>query len=310
MSTYSEIIIRVDECVPNVMPERTKLNWLTSLDGMLASEVFGMDIREVRALPHSYPEAMRCEPLIGFPYEEVYDAWLTARIHKANGEDDKYQNAMMLYNEALSTFKMWFFNTYDHGKPVPTWFITAYGMAVKQGFVGSIDAWLASLQGEKGDPGESAYECAQKGGYTGTELEFYADLLGRGKTAYQYAIEGGYAGSEDDFRAKMAVEYASLNHNHDNVYAALHHGHDADYAALNHGHDTVYAALNHGHDNAYAALNHNHDGSYLNKSGGTMTGAVTLKGIHLTEGVDYGAAFPEDAEVGRLFWTPVVNSNG
>lgn len=38
---------------------------------------------------------------------------------------------------------------------------------------------VPSLKGSKGDPGEkgeSAYQSAQKGGYTGTEAEFYADL--------------------------------------------------------------------------------------------------------------------------------------
>ena len=48
----------------------------------------------------------------------------------------------------------------------------------------------------------------------------------------------------------------------------------------------------------------------LSKGGGEMTGAVKLKGIHLTEGVDYGDTFPENAEVGRLFWIPVVKADG
>lgn len=48
----------------------------------------------------------------------------------------------------------------------------------------------------------------------------------------------------------------------------------------------------------------------LLKSGGEMTGAVKLKGIHLTKDVDYGDTFPEDAEIGRLFWIPVVSADG
>lgn len=35
---------------------------------------------------------------------------------------------------------------------------------------------VPSLVGPKGDDGESAYQSAQKGGYTGTEADFYADL--------------------------------------------------------------------------------------------------------------------------------------
>lgn len=48
----------------------------------------------------------------------------------------------------------------------------------------------------------------------------------------------------------------------------------------------------------------------LPKSGGKMTGAVKLKGIHLTKDVDYGKEFPEDAEEGRLFFLEVVSDGG
>ena len=32
------------------------------------------------------------------------------------------------------------------------YYITAYGIAVKHGFVGTEEEWLATLKGEKGDP--------------------------------------------------------------------------------------------------------------------------------------------------------------
>ena len=40
------------------------------------------------------------------------------------------------------------------GSENPSYYITAYGLAVKRGFVGTLDMWLASLKGEKGEPGE------------------------------------------------------------------------------------------------------------------------------------------------------------
>ena len=36
----------------------------------------------------------------------------------------------------------------------PPYYITAYGLAVKRGFKGTLDEWIASLKGEKGDQGE------------------------------------------------------------------------------------------------------------------------------------------------------------
>lgn len=45
----------------------------------------------------------------------------------------------------------------------------------------------------------------------------------------------------------------------------------------------------------------------LPKSGGTMTGSVTMNGVVLTEGEDYGDTFPETASPGKLFFKNEVN---
>ena len=36
----------------------------------------------------------------------------------------------------------------------PPYYLTAYGLAVKNGFKGTLEEWMASLKGEKGDAGE------------------------------------------------------------------------------------------------------------------------------------------------------------
>lgn len=48
--------------------------------------------------------------------------------------------------------------------------IDAYGVAVKNGFDGTVEEWLESLKGK------SAYDYAKEGGYTGTEEEFAVRL--------------------------------------------------------------------------------------------------------------------------------------
>ena len=45
----------------------------------------------------------------------------------------------------------------------------------------------------------------------------------------------------------------------------------------------------------------------LPKAGGEMTGSVTLKGIFLTENVDYGKELPTDAPKGKLFFKEVTS---
>ena len=159
MSTFNEIISRVDEMKPNVFSRKTKLSWLTSLNGKLAADIFLMDIAEIRALPQG-DEAEKSAPLVGFPHEEIYEEYLIAKIDAANGEAREYQNRMQLYDAYYSNFVAWFKSTYDpvqgdpndHGiRPkLPTYYITAYGMAVMCGYQGTIQQWLASLKGEPG----------------------------------------------------------------------------------------------------------------------------------------------------------------
>ena len=326
MSTFKEIIERVDEFKPNDFSTRTKLNWLTTLDGKLATDVFLLSIEEIRALPHKYPEALECEGLISYPHEDVYELWLQAKIDYAHEDYDKFHNTMEQYNEAYSTFKNFFLSTYRpaQGRQVcgyeldpgfPVYYITAYGLSVMKGFRGTIDEWFEAMK-IKGDPGKSAYEYALEGGFIGTEEAFIQHMAANGKTAYEYAVDGGYTGSVEEFQIKLAAEYAPVNHDHAETYAAKNHDHAQLYAAKNHSHGETYAASGHNHDDSYAEKGHNHDSSYAAKthkhsaadvgalpsSGGKLTGAVTMKGMHLTSGVDYGDSFPTSGLTeGRLF---------
>ena len=55
---------------------------------------------------------------------------------------------------------------------------SAYELAVEKGYRGTLDEWLASLNGSNGDDGKSAYELAVENGYQGTEGEWLASLKG------------------------------------------------------------------------------------------------------------------------------------
>ena len=75
---------------------------------------------------------------------------------------------------------------------------SAYELAVEKGYQGTLDEWLASLNGSAGNDGKSAYELAVEKGYQGTIDEWLASLKGNtgndGKSAYELAVENGYLG--------------------------------------------------------------------------------------------------------------------
>ncbi|WP_418412900.1 leucine-rich repeat protein [Alistipes putredinis] len=84
---------------------------------------------------------------------------------------------------------------------------SAYELAVEKGYRGTLDEWLASLNGSNGDDGKSAYELAVENGYRGTEEEWLASLKGNtgndGKSAYELAVEKGYRGTLDEWLASL-----------------------------------------------------------------------------------------------------------
>lgn len=55
---------------------------------------------------------------------------------------------------------------------------SAYELAVEKGYQGTLEEWLASLNGSTGQDGKSAYELAVENGYRGTLEEWLASLKG------------------------------------------------------------------------------------------------------------------------------------
>ena len=170
MSTIIEVITRVDENKPNAFTERQKVLWLAALDGRIAVDVFLMDITDAAQFRYTHPESLSTELLVSFPHDDIYELWLEAKIDFANGEYDKYQNTMEFYNAAYNSFVRWFASVYEPAQgwgcdcgvrkrcDVPTYYLTAYGLAVKQGFEGTLDEWLQSLVGADGAKVELRYE--------------------------------------------------------------------------------------------------------------------------------------------------------
>lgn len=114
--------------------------------------------------------------------------------------------------------------------------LSAYELAVQEGFVGTLTEWLASLEGadgtngtngtngtdgQDGADGKSAYELAVQEGFVGTLTEWLASLEGAdgtdgtngtngtngqdgtdgvdGKSAYQIALDNGFVGTESEW---------------------------------------------------------------------------------------------------------------
>ena len=98
--------------------------------------------------------------------------------------------------------------------------MTAYDIAVKNGFTGTEEEWVKSIKGEKGDSGlnltqgGSAYEYALDNGFEGTEEEWLDSLKGdkgekgdTGKSAYQLYVDVfGFTGTLTEWLESLKGE--------------------------------------------------------------------------------------------------------
>lgn len=91
--------------------------------------------------------------------------------------------------------------------------LSAYEVALANGFVGTEVAWLASLvgadgangtNGTNGTNGDSAYQVAVANGFVGTESAWLISLIGAdGDSAYQVALNNGFVGTQSAWLASL-----------------------------------------------------------------------------------------------------------
>lgn len=156
MATLKSVIEYVDEIKPNAFSDAVKTQWVNECEGLVQTEV--LLVADTELISYSYDADKDKELLVKHPHVKIYWAYLTAMIDFANGEYNKYQNTMQMFNAFFSEYMRWFALWYHpadtHGDKDGTegwrgYYISAYGLAVKHGFEGTESEWVESLYGEE-----------------------------------------------------------------------------------------------------------------------------------------------------------------
>lgn len=113
--TLREVIEFVDDVKPNAFPVKVKVKWLEQLDRHIAAEVLVWNPADLKKLSYSEDET-DVELLADPPYDDIYAMWLEAQIDLANGEYNKYQNTMQVYNAYYGSFVVWYAEHFEHEK--------------------------------------------------------------------------------------------------------------------------------------------------------------------------------------------------
>ena len=104
--TILEAINTVDGQKFNTYTTAEKVAWLSRLDSIVKRMI--IDTHEgwesVSFGGYNDKTPMETELLIPAPFDEMYLRWLEAQIDYANGEYDKYNNSILMYNASYDAY--------------------------------------------------------------------------------------------------------------------------------------------------------------------------------------------------------------
>lgn len=100
--TAGQVLTQVDSLLPNAYTREEKLRWLLQAEGTLIREVLRPVDRET-----SVPEKLEESTVLvaGTPYDGLYDLYVQAQIHYADGDMAHWNNAMALWNRGVEALQ-------------------------------------------------------------------------------------------------------------------------------------------------------------------------------------------------------------
>jgi hypothetical protein len=110
----SEAISKVDALKPNTYTSEDKIDWLSTLDHRVKSQIIDTHICNEPIFFYGYDSLLdqETELLVPAPFDEMYLRWLEAMIDYHNSDDDRYNNAIILFNNAYEGYKKHYTRTH------------------------------------------------------------------------------------------------------------------------------------------------------------------------------------------------------
>ena len=112
--TIAEVISKVDALKPNTYTPEDKVDWLSNLDARVKSKIIDAHESNEPVEFHGYDSLLDQETVLlaPAPYDEMYLRWLEAMIDYYNSDDDRYNNAIILFNNSYEDYKKHYTRTH------------------------------------------------------------------------------------------------------------------------------------------------------------------------------------------------------
>ena len=117
----SEVLSKIDALKFNTFSPEVKIAWISNLDQKIKTQIIDLHESGSDTVFSGYDENTDGDTvlLVPSPYDEIYLRWLEAMIDYSNGEYDKYNSAIQLYNTLYEAYAKYYIRTHkplSHGK--------------------------------------------------------------------------------------------------------------------------------------------------------------------------------------------------
>lgn len=179
--TSNRLVTLLRELTANQYSDNVLLMWLSNCENTVLTDVLLASPEDCVELTELSDEKL----IVPHPWDKLYLPYMQAQVAHANGEYDHYGNYIALYNAYLEEYARHILETVQpaHGEAVTHgYYLSAYAIAVEHGYKGTVEQWLKSLRGPKGDGGKDAYTIAVENGFNGTVEQWLASMKGDAAT--------------------------------------------------------------------------------------------------------------------------------
>ena len=104
--TIRDAITRLDALIFNTYTDEDKVQWLSRLDSMVKKHIIDTHEGAENVVFTGYDDStdLQTELLVPPPHDEMYLRWMEAQIDYHNGEYDKYNASIVMYNTAVDNY--------------------------------------------------------------------------------------------------------------------------------------------------------------------------------------------------------------
>lgn len=149
--TIGKVIRLADALKPNAIGREQKYQYINEVEGLVQSEVMLLVSDDIVTYDCDATGADDTVLLVKPPHDKLYIAYLVAMIDYANGEYNKYANTIEQFNTYYAEYHRWYFKHFHpaDGECIERgYYLSAYAIAVKYGYAGTEEEWVASLNGK------------------------------------------------------------------------------------------------------------------------------------------------------------------